>query len=119
MDKNIVSANDAGDLLTKLLDENVPLRAFLQTTGGLVVSMRGFVSSITVKAGLTISEKRPFVSGLRYFSVPIFDRDFICRYGDKREFPEAEREKFIVEYGDAAMVFSFADGDFLALFFTL
>jgi hypothetical protein len=118
MKRNIISADDAGSLLTKLLEERIRVHALFISASGSRATLDGFVGSIDEELGVTISE-RPPSSGAGYFSVPIFNRPFESAYGDKRELPEASRESLAKDFGESMLAFWFEDGEFFVLTFTL
>jgi hypothetical protein len=120
MNPNMISLDDARSLLTKLLEERIPVIAFFVTSTGDKVALSGKVDSISQLSGLVVSVARPPTAATGYLAVPINNRACECSYGDVRLLPAEEREKFKDSFGESVLTIRFLDTeDTLGLFFTL
>jgi hypothetical protein len=114
-----ISQQEAADLVSKLLAERIPLRAFLTSFSGTRVNMPGFVDSNTFDNGLTISVSGPPVDTARgYLNFFPFSRSCECWYGETRELP-AEMRPAAELTGASVLLFKLPNGESLALFFTI
>ena len=114
-----VSKREGLDLLSKLLDERVPVLAFFKSFPlGARVLMPGFVDSITITKGLSISLTSPPLEARRgCINFPprvITECEFW--YGEKRELPEEVREA-TDNPNESALVLRIGE-ESLTLFFT-
>jgi hypothetical protein len=113
-----VSLTETADLLKKLLDERIPLLAFLRSTRG-DCRLHGFVDSVTRKDGLVISVSGPPIDVERgYLRFQPFVEGCVFWYGEKRELPEQFRH-LSDEYGESVLLMGFGGPEHLSLFFTL
>jgi hypothetical protein len=121
MDTNSIPSKDALDLVQKLFSEKVLVQASLFGPSRLGVRVKGFIVSVTELNGIVVSTERPFaVNEGAWICVPLAGRNAVCSYGDKREYPEAEREQFSEQFGDAILIFNVIDSnERFALTFTL
>ena len=120
MNKNIISIEDARDLLDKIFSERIQVLAFFSSAAGIQSRVTGYIDSITTEGGLVISVGRPPATGPAFLSVPITEHDLEFSYCDKRELPEPMRELLAAKYGDSVFLMRFVDSeDLLALLFTM
>lgn len=111
----MISFEDAGCLLQKLISESIPVIAFFAATDGSHMKLSGFIDSISGE-GLIISSKRGEFSS--FINVPI-GADCEYAYGDKREIPEHSRERLSEQYGECALTVSLPSGFRLILLFDI
>ena len=120
MNSNMISSDDARSLLTKLLEERIPVVAFFVGTSGEKVGLSGKVDSVSQLSGLVVSVSRPPTTATGYLVIPVHEWDCDCSYGDVRLLPAEERERFKGSFGESVLTIRFSDTkSILALFFTL
>jgi hypothetical protein len=114
-----ISLSDACDILKKLLDEKIPLVAFLRTSRSSEVKLPGFVDSMTRAEGLAISTSGPPIDAKRGFlRFLAFEEGVVFWYGEKRELPE--QYKYLAdEHGESVLIIGLGAADNLSLFFTV
>jgi hypothetical protein len=116
-----ISVGEAGDLLSKLLTERIPLRTMFLSRSGARIMMPGFVDSITPQNGLGLSVSGPPIDvGRGFINVRPFDRDCDFTYSKKRELPEDTRRELGGPDAESVLIMRFPDfGEMVTLFFTL
>jgi len=115
-----ISPQEAADLLTKFLDERVPIVALFLNPSGMNSCLTGFVDSASRPLGLVISPVRPPSVKGGFLNIPIFDRECRFEYGERREIPEAVLSRLGESVGDSVLTIRFRDtGDLLFIFFTV
>ena len=77
--------SEGTDLLHKLFSERTPVSAMFFSAGGDKSRLRGFVSGFTADIELVISETLEPGDAAR-ISVPLANRSYDLRFGDRREF---------------------------------
>ncbi len=119
MSENRISNQEAIDLVSKLFTERIDVCASFFSPSGALTILRGKVDSITKLRGIVVSVDRP-PSPTGWVSVLTFERNFVCSYGDKREFKGPGTEQFVERFGDSLLSFFFPDsGEVFCLTFTL
>lgn len=114
-----ISQPETVDLLSKLLTERIPVRAFLVSQTGTRSTLSGFVDSVTRDDGLIVSRTGPPIDVSQgYIAFFPFDCDCEFWYGEVRELP-AELRPTTATRGESALLFRIPSGDRLSLFFTL
>jgi hypothetical protein len=116
MSKNIISPEDAGNLLSKLMSESIPVVAYFVAADGSDCQMHGFVAGIS-KEGLLIRESKEDTSS--FLTVSLATPPSTCLYRETRENLEEDRERLKLEYGESALSLLFPSGARVMLFFTL
>jgi hypothetical protein len=106
MSKNEISPAEAMDLVSTLFTERTLVCASLFAPSGFKMILKGRVDSVSRLNGLVVSIERP-PSPSGWISVPLHERDFVCSYGDKREFAGPGAEDFMKQFGDTLLSFSF------------
>lgn len=121
MDKNTISSKEALELVSKLLAEKISVQASLFSPSGLRTRVKGFVDSLSELNGIVVSTESPVSPNEgAWISVPVSNRDAVCSYADKREFPDADKERFAENFGDTMLIVDFLDSkERFALTFTL
>jgi hypothetical protein len=114
--KNIISWEDAQDLMHKLLQEKIPLHAHLVFPNGTQFVLSGLLDSAT-DGRLCISAASPPSSGAGYFLVPLKDRYCQFAYSELREMSKEVQEQVSPEIGKSVLGIKFEDGEYLALIF--
>jgi hypothetical protein len=118
---NKISASQAEDLLSKLLEEHVPVRMYFLSPSGLRVFMRGFVDSKTVQHGVFLRLSKPPIDPDEGFvQFRPFDRNCEFSYGEVRELPPEVFETLTGPVEESALTMRFPDfGEIVVLFFTV
>jgi hypothetical protein len=117
MSKNVISRDEAGLLIKKLMTESIPVIAFLVTAEGAHSRLRGFVDSVTLDVGLVVCTEQGSPSKGSAIRVPIAGGEFL--FGDKRETAEDVREELAEKYGEAVLMLQLPSGSFFSLIFNL
>ena len=115
MSKNIISPEDAGNLLNKLMRESIPVVSYFVALDGSFCTLRGFVLGFTEEELLIGSEKKEPDS---FLNVRVA-KPFTCVYRETRESPKEDRERLKETLGESALSLVFADGFRLSIFFTV
>jgi hypothetical protein len=115
-----ISFSDTCDLLKKLLDERVPLVAFLRSPSGPEARLPGFIDSLTRDNGLAISASGPPIDpNCGFIRVFPFDEKCSFWYGEKRGLAEPFQH-LSERYGESVLIMGFpGTSQTFALFFTL
>src|SRR5271165_4451853 len=108
MSKNVISWDDAGLLIKKLMVESIPVLAFLVTADGAHAKLSGFVDSVTVDVGLVVCTTQGKPSEGSSLRVPVVRGEFL--FGDKREMAEDVREELAAKYGEAVLMLCLPSG---------
>ena len=111
MTDNTISFEDGCRLLDKLFSEQAPVYAMLVQPSGSHARVTGRVDSISEETGLIISTSRPPSSGAAVISLPLFNRDCVFNFGDKRDVPDDKREELAAKFGDTMLCLRFLDSD--------
>jgi hypothetical protein len=115
MSKNVISWDDAGLLIKKLMVESIPVLAFLVTADGAHAKLYGFVDSVTVDVGLVVCPTPGKPSEGSSLRVPVVGGEFL--FGDKREMAEDVREELAAKYGEAILMLRLPSGSVFSLIF--
>jgi hypothetical protein len=115
-----IKHEDAALLLTKLLDERIPLRAFMRIESHTHVHLAGYVDSIT-RLGLVVAEHARNPIGGNGMSFEIGDpagSECSFFFADEREIPEESRAYMSKQYGNTMLlVTNNRSGHWLALIY--
>jgi hypothetical protein len=115
MSKSVISWDEAGLLIKKLMTESIPVIAFLVTADGAHTTVRGFVDSVTLEVGLVVCTEQGKPGDSSCVKVPIVGGEFL--FGDKREMTEDVREELAAKYGEAVLMLRLPSGSVLSLIF--
>jgi len=115
MTENVISWDEAGLLINKLMKESIPVLAFLASADGAHSKLLGFVDSATLDTGLVISTKQGSPSTSSFLRVPVSGGEFL--FGDKRELDESVREELSAKYGEAVLMLRLPSGSVFSLIF--
>ena len=115
MSKNIISWDEAGLLIKKLMTESIPVLAFLVSSDGSQTKLHGFVSSVTAEVGLVVCAEQGKPGTSSSVRVPIVGAEFL--FGDKREMAEDVREELAAKYGEAILMLRLPAGSVFSLIF--
>jgi hypothetical protein len=116
-----ISPLEADSLLSKLLTERIPLKAFFKAPF-VEVQIPGFIDGKTAEDGVLISESGPPIDVRHGFlRVSGFERRCDFWYGEQREVSEEVRKIASArDVGESVLVIRFLDTDeVLALYFTI
>jgi hypothetical protein len=115
-----ISMEVAEDLISKLLNERIPIHALLRTSSGAEARISGFVDSKTALNGLVVSTSGPpLVAEKGYLKARPFDNECVVWYGEKRELPK-NQQHFADAYGESVILIQFVQfNETLVLQFTI
>src|SRR6478752_4288172 len=99
MSENMISVEQAEDLLNKLLSEHLPVVAFFVSHNSTRAAVKGFVCSPRSDVGLTISASESLADSPGWITLPTFDKRTQFSYGDVRLLPESMQEEFASSTG--------------------
>jgi hypothetical protein len=125
MNKNIISSDDANDLLRKLISGNTVITASFSSLTGFRLQFTGVLDEkSSMKAGILI-RKLPLATEHDSLMVPLLNRNVEVSYCDPREIPPG-LENVASKIGDTILMFRFFDHikptetlETLILFFTI
>jgi hypothetical protein len=118
MSGKIISSEDAGLLIRKLVDESIPVVALFFCPDGAHSKLRGLVSSVT-ETGFVVSALHGEFTSL--IAVPVPQPDgagcgFV--FGDMRGLPDGFTKQHLTEqYGDTSLTILLPSGSRLTLSF--
>jgi hypothetical protein len=116
MSNNLISPEDALNLLNKLIAESIVVVAYFVAPDKSDCRLRGFVLGSGDGAVFIGSEAKEPDS----FLTVSFAARFSCLYRETREISDGEyRERLNMDHGESALSFVFESGSRLSLFFTL
>ena len=118
MSGKIISPEDAGLLIRKLVDESIPVVALFFCPDGAHSKLRGLISSVTT-TGFVVSARHGEFTSLIGVPVPQPDGascEFV--FGDLRGFPDGFTKQHLTEeYGDTTLTILLPSGSRLTLSF--
>jgi hypothetical protein len=103
-----IEAGEAGLLLKKLLDEKLPVRAFMMAERHTWCTLKGYVDSFTSK-GLVVAEVPRNPSGGNNLCFNMGDpcgSECSYQFADERVVPEGLREFAAQQYGNTMLLIS-------------
>jgi hypothetical protein len=119
MTRNVISFQEGADILSKLLEEKIPVHALSMWGTGSVVVLSGFVDSITDERGVVVAASRPLAEGTGFISARFAGRQCEFSYCDRRELPP-EAAEYAAKLGDTVLLIRFPEsGEILGLTFQL
>ena len=111
----MISSGEAGDIIHKLVTEQVPVFACFTAADGSRCTLAGFVQSLSEDGLTVVATDNPSRPSLMQLPV---DGTCTFTFGDKREIPEGmERERLAATYGEAVLFVAFTSGSRLIIFF--
>jgi hypothetical protein len=114
----MTSFGEGALLVKKLLDESIPVVAYLVSSDRSSAKVRGFVDSFTSDVGLVVSALRGSPStcdNLRLFFGPADNLAY--DFGDEREFP-GDSKDFVETYGNTMLTIrAISSGSIMVLCF--
>jgi hypothetical protein len=117
--KNVISFQEGADILSKLLEEKIPVHALSMWGTGSLVVLSGFVDSITDERGVVVAASSPPAEGPGFIAVRFAGRQCEFSYCDARELP-AEAAEYTGKLGDTVLLVRFPEsGEILGLTFRL
>ena len=113
---DLISRQDAGTLLNKLIEESTSVTAFLLSPDRMTCRLNGVIHGFSPNGRLGIVSSK-LDSSASYIQA-LVNTDCKYSYGDKREIPD-EDLPIAERYGNTALVVVFPEGSRLTIFFTL
>jgi hypothetical protein len=115
----IMKLEEGTSILKKLLEESIPVVAFLNAPDGSSAKVSGFVDSCTNDVGIVVAGKKGSPeSGPRLHLAAGREGGMEFFFGDERELPSEIRAGMVEQYGNTVLMVQMqTTGSKLALFF--
>jgi hypothetical protein len=124
MTRKEISLAEFGMRVNALMTDSIPVMCFFVSNWGFKAKLYGFIDSLTLGDGLTISSEQGVPSASSRIEIPIgMDCGFF--FGTSEDLPKDRREGLEMEYGNTVLMVSIPEdasiptkGGLLHIFFT-
>ena|SRR5438105_12170166 len=105
-------------VLKKLLDESIPVLAFLAAADGSSAKLSGFVDSCTNEVGIVVAAKNGAPAESTNLRLAVGAEGLAFSFGDERELAPELREYMVGRFGNTVLTVRVLEsGSLLVLFF--
>ena len=79
---NVMHREEAALLISKLVDERIPILLYIHSASQMHIVVPGYVDSLSVENGVVVSSQRPPISKTGFVMVPLYNRPLEIKYGE-------------------------------------